>query len=142
MQNQKSAQNCQRGLLKAIQGGMQLAFRSKISKDSLRSAGKYEQDLKGDEQGEVRKLQTFLFSCSVIQRMRPKQNLQGSEGGLYLFLLQTSRTLRDTCWFSLGHCLPLPLLSDIPATFPTLLKLFLAEKCPLSAPGRYHLSAI
>lgn len=71
---------------------MQLAFRSKISKESLRSAGKYEQDLKGDEQGEVRKLQTFLFSCSVIQRMRPKQNLQGSEGGLYLFLLQTSRT--------------------------------------------------
>lgn len=41
---------------------MQLAFRSKISKDSLRSAGKYEQHLKGDEQGEARKLQTFLFS--------------------------------------------------------------------------------
>lgn len=49
----------------SIQRRMQLAFRCKISKDSLGSAGKYEQHLKGDEQGEVRKLQTFLFSCCL-----------------------------------------------------------------------------
>lgn len=35
---------------------------------------------------------SFFLALSVTQRMRPKQDLQGSEGGLYLFLLQTSRT--------------------------------------------------
>lgn len=44
---------------------MQLALPSKFSKDSLRSAAGYEQHLKGDEHGEVRKLQTFFFSRSL-----------------------------------------------------------------------------